>query len=89
MSERGGIINGLAQQSQSKTPHSLAQLTITWIMNMNEHAMNMNTYHYFCFAEQNLLDVYNHALAVFQVNLQLEDVLAVGQIELDEAAQRA
>ena len=39
MSERGGIINGLAQQSQSKTPHSLAQLTITWIMNMNEHAL--------------------------------------------------
>ena len=38
---------------------------------------------------KNLFDVHSHALTVLQVNLQLENVLAVGQIELDETAQCA
>ena len=36
---------------------------------------------------KNLFDVHNHALTVLQVNLQVENVHAVGQIELDETAQ--
>ena len=38
---------------------------------------------------KNLFDVHNHALTVLQVNLQVENVLAVGQVELDETAQCA